>query len=98
MRALAISVFLFLLLSACGGGSMSNPHSSVAIDSAAAAGRRDASALADSNATAMEREAALLMIKHKEAHMRALGYDRAADAYMDAAAQVIPDSITSTEP
>lgn len=90
-------MFLCLLMSACGGGSMSNPHSSAALDSAAAAGRRDASIVADSSATAMEREAALLMIKHKEAHMRALGYARAADAYMDAAAQVIPDSITSAE-
>lgn len=81
------------MLGAC-GGSMSDPHSSVAVDSASATGRRDAAVFADSNATDMQREAALLAIRHKEAHMRALGYDRAADAYIEAAEQILPDSIT----
>ena len=64
---------------------MDRPHSSAAIDSAAAYGQRDAAQVADSTATPMQREAAILAIRHKEAHMRAMGYEKAADAYIKAA-------------
>ena len=77
----------------CGGG-IDNPKSSAAIDSAAAHGRLDAMIVADSTATVMDRERAIFSIRYKEAHMRAMGYDEAADAYIKAAEEVIPDSIT----
>lgn len=93
MRKIVLPALLLVLATAC-GGSVSNPDSSAAIDSAAAVGRKDAARFNDSAATDMAREATLLNIRHKEAHMRALGYDRAADAYIEVAAQTLPDSIT----
>lgn len=90
------SAFIFalpLLLASCGGNPLDNPHSSAAVDSAAAYGRLDAAVFADSTASDMQREGALLKIRYKENHMRALGYDKAADAYVAAAVELIPDSI-----
>ncbi|MBJ2167982.1 MAG: hypothetical protein JFR24_08980 [Muribaculaceae bacterium] len=90
-------IFLFAstALCSCGGNPMDRPHSSAAIDSAAAYGQRDAAQVADSTATPMQREAAILAIRHKEAHMRAMGYEKAADAYIKAAKEIIPDSMDS---
>ncbi|MDE6160365.1 MAG: hypothetical protein K2F77_01760 [Muribaculaceae bacterium] len=82
-----------LPLCACGNG-LNNPSSSAALDSAAAHGRADAAILGDSTSSIMERERAIFNIRHKEAHMRAMGYDKAADAYIEAAETVIPDSIS----
>lgn len=73
---------------------MGNPDSSAALDSARAHGAADAAVLADPAAGDMQREAAVLNIKYKEAHMRAMGYEKAADAYMEAVAGVAGD-ITS---
>lgn len=90
------SAFIFalpLLLASCGSNPLDNPHSSAAVDSAAAYGRLDAAVFADSTASDMQREGALLKIRYKENHMRALGYDKAADAYVAAAVELIPDSI-----
>ncbi|MDE6269240.1 MAG: hypothetical protein K2M12_00095 [Muribaculaceae bacterium] len=88
-----IVVFLILpLLQAC-GSSTENPRSAAALDSAAAAGRRDAAIFSDRKATDMDREGALLLVRHKEAHMRALGYDEAADAYISGAEEFKPESI-----
>ena len=72
---------------------MSNPDSSAALDSARAHGAADAAVFADPSASAMQREAAVLNIKYKEAHMRAMGYDKAADAYMEAVATVAGDIV-----
>jgi len=95
MKSVIILIGLSFAVCACGGKSMDNPKSSAAIDSAAAYGRRDAAIIVDSCATAMQREAAIFTIKHKEAHMRAMGYDKAADAYINAVIEIIPDSIVS---
>ena len=80
-------------VAACGGNPLSNPSSHAALDSAAAHGRRDAAIVADSTASLMDREGAILSIRYKEAHMRAMGYDKAADAYIEAVKEVVPDSI-----
>ncbi|MDE6042230.1 MAG: hypothetical protein K2G07_01620 [Muribaculaceae bacterium] len=88
-----IMPFLVLgLCCSCSGNGMSNPDSSAALDSARAHGRKDAAIFADGRASDMQREGAVLNIKYKEAHMRAMGYDKAADAYMEAVAAAINDS------
>ena len=97
MKKAIILIGLSLAACGCGGKSIDNPKSSAAIDSATAHGRRDAAVFADSCATAMQREAAIFTIKHKEAHMRAMGYNKAADAYIRAAIELIPDSITTLQ-
>ncbi|MDE6452913.1 MAG: hypothetical protein K2L27_01775 [Muribaculaceae bacterium] len=93
MKLLLTSITLAIMLCACGGNPLDRPGSSAALDSAAACGRIDAAPTADPASTTMERERALLDIRHKEAHMRAMGYDKAADAYIRGAEEVIPDSI-----
>lgn len=94
MKLLPVSL-LIVLTTACSGNALDNPSSDAAADSAAAYGRRDAAVFENGQATDMEKEAAILNIRYKEAHMRACGYDKAADAYIDAAKQMIPDSITA---
>ncbi len=86
-----IPIVALVLACSCGSG-ISNPNSSAALDSARAHGAKDAAVIADPAATDMQREAAVLNIKYKEAHMRAMGYDKAADAYMEAVAGVVSDS------
>ena len=90
-------IALCLVATACGGNSIDNPGATAAADSAAARGRADAAIIADGTATLMERERAIFDIRYKEAHMRAMGYDKAADAYINAVMEVIPDSIIRAE-
>lgn len=89
----SVYILAIILFTSCGGNALDRPQSAAALDSAAAYGRRDAAAVADSAATMMERERAILDIRHKEAHMRAMGYDKAADAYIRGAEEIVPDSI-----
>lgn len=91
MRNLFFSLLLLPAFVSCGSGA-DNPRLAAALDSATTAGRRDAAVFADDRSTDMQREGALLLIRHKEAHMRAMGYDEAADAYINGAEEIIPDS------
>lgn len=90
---LSLKIVLSVALTSCSKGSVDSPASQAAVEYATEQGRSDAAIVADSTASLMERERAIIDIRNKEAHMRAMGYDKAADAYILGAEEVIPDSI-----
>ena len=80
------------IATAC-GSKKEDPDSPKSISAAAERGKADALHVCEAPAETMEREDAILFIRSRESQLRAAGYVKAAESYIEAAETVLRDSL-----
>jgi hypothetical protein len=80
------------IATAC-GSKKEDPDSPKSVTEAAECGKVDAMRVIEAPAETMERENAILFIRSRESQLRAAGYVKAAESYIEAAEAVLRDSL-----
>lgn len=82
-----IFISLLTILASCSGNS--GDATDAELKAAREAGRKQAQIVADLPENSMEREKALFQIRARETRLRDAGFESCADAYIEAAAEVL---------